>query len=105
MKQEVKRLRVHTVFHVGTGEEDGQQAADGRRGHEHAVVVEGAEGDGALSHVQQALRDAHHEEVIRLLVVVLRQRAQHPCYTRVVCAWVSIVIANSNNQNNYVNTK
>ena len=44
------------------------------------------EADGALAHVHEALRDAHHEQAVGLLVVVAGQLAQHLRETCVVRA-------------------
>jgi hypothetical protein len=35
--------------------------------------VEGVEGHGALAHVNEALRDANHEQVVGVLGVILGQ--------------------------------
>ena len=37
------------------------------------VTVEGVEGHGALAHVNEALRDANHEQVVGVLGVILGQ--------------------------------
>lgn len=56
--------------------------ADGR--HECPVRVERVDANHALAHVDEALRDAYHEEAVGLLVVVARELPQHLRQARIV---------------------
>ena len=77
---------VLTVLDVQTGHERSQQTSHSHRGHEGAVTVVGAQGQGALAQVGQPLRQANHEQVVGVLGVVHRQLPQHGCQASVVGA-------------------
>ena len=74
-----------TALSVGERGEGRQQARHGSPAHDGPVGEEGVDGDRALAHVHEALRDADHEQTVGLLVVVARELSEHLRQPCIVC--------------------
>jgi hypothetical protein len=68
-----------TSLDVEETDEGGHETSNRHRTHQLVSTVVGGQGEGALAQVSQALSNAHHEQVVGVLCVVLSQLTQHCC--------------------------
>mmetsp|Transcript_41710 Transcript_41710/g.100030 ORF Transcript_41710/g.100030 Transcript_41710/m.100030 type:complete len:211 (-) Transcript_41710:1989-2621(-) len=84
VKQEVMRISQESALQVETGVGQDHQSGQGCRGHQEPIRMQRVQGHQAFPHVQQSLRNSHHEQSIRVLGIKSGKLPQHASETAVV---------------------
>ena len=76
---------IRTALGIRERGQRGKQTSNSAPRHDAAVAEEWVDANRALAHVHESLRDAYHEQAVRLLVIVARELPEHlrePCVVR-----------------------